>query len=184
VLLGKVFASALRVGSTVVLVLAFGFMAYACYRRYLDTGSVNMLGLVVINTISIGDVHGAARRHSVSSSPALWLIRVRWNFGADAHAPDHAGSVDDHGNTLQLAGILCIVASLLSLRRSLGIVPAQSRYTHSGPVQRHPPSSLCVGAARLWGFAIANPSLWNFCIWLADCGLQYTRACAEDVSKQ
>jgi hypothetical protein len=51
VLLGKVFASALRVGSTVVLVLAFGFMAYACYRRYLDTGSVNMLGLVVINTI-------------------------------------------------------------------------------------------------------------------------------------
>ena len=178
--LGKVSASALRVGSTVVLVSAFGFMAYACYRRYLDTGSLNMLGLVVINTISMAMFMARRDATSVSSSPALWLIAFAGTLAPTLMRPTTPALLTPMGNTLQLAGILCIVASLLSLRRSLGIVPANRGIRTEGlyNVVRHPlyaSELLAFGA-----FAIANPSLWNFCIWLADCGLQYTRACAEE----
>jgi protein-S-isoprenylcysteine O-methyltransferase Ste14 len=178
--LGKVFASALRVGSTVVLVSAFGFMAYACYRKYLDTGSVNMLGLVVINTISMSMFMARRDATSVSSSPVLWLIAFAGTLAPTLMRPTTPALLTTMGNTLQLAGILCTVAALLSLRRSLGIVPANRGIRTQGlyNVVRHP-----LYASELLafgGFAIANPSLWNLCIWLADCGLQYTRACAEE----
>ena len=176
----KVFASALRVASTVILVLAFGLMAYACYRRYRDTGSVTMLGLVVINTISMAMFMARRDATSVSSSPVLWLIAFAGTLAPTLMRPAAPALLTTMGNTLQLVGIVCIVAALLSLRRSLGIVPANRGIRTDGlyNVVRHP-----LYASELLafgGFAIANPSLWNACIWLADCGLQYTRACAEE----
>jgi len=99
-------------------------MAYACYRRYLDTGSLNMLGLVVVNTISMAMFMFRRDATSVSSSPALWLIAFAGTLAPTLMRPTTPALLTTMGNALQLAGILCIVASLLSLRRSLGIVPA------------------------------------------------------------
>jgi len=180
VLLKKAFASALRVGSTVILVSAFGFMAYACYRRYRDTGSFNMLGLVVINTISMAMFMARRDATSVSTSPVLWLVAFAGTLAPTLMRPTTPALLTTMGNTLQLVGIFCIVAALLSLRRSLGIVPANRGIRTEGlyNIVRHP-----LYASELLafgGFAIANPSWWNACIWLAECGLQYTRACAEE----
>jgi protein-S-isoprenylcysteine O-methyltransferase Ste14 len=178
--LKKIFASALRVSSTVVLVVAFGFMAYACYRRYRDTGSVNMLGLVVINAIFMAMFMARRDATSVSSSPVLWLIAFAGTLTPTLIRPTAPALLTGVGNTLQLVGILCIVAALLSLRRSLGIVPANRGIRTEGlyNVVRHP--LYASELVAFGGFVMANPSWWNLCIWLAACGLQYTRACAEE----
>jgi protein-S-isoprenylcysteine O-methyltransferase Ste14 len=176
----KVFASALRVGSTVVLVVAFGLMSYACYLKYSETRSITMLGLVVVNTIFLAMFIVRRDATSVSTSPAVWLLAFAGTLAPLLFRPTAAGMSSTMGNTVQLAGILCIIASILSLRRSVGIVPANRGVRTQGlyNVVRHP-----LYASELLafgGFAIANPSLWNICIWLADCGLQFTRACAEE----
>jgi protein-S-isoprenylcysteine O-methyltransferase Ste14 len=84
------------------------------------------------------------------------------------------------GNILQLAGLIAIVAAMLSLRRSFGIVPAHRGIRTQGlyNIVRHP----LYGSELVWmfGFAIANPSAWNILLWLCDCVLQFTRACAEE----
>ena len=52
-MVGKVGTSAIRLISNIVVVLAFGLMVYACYRRYRDTGSINWFGLLVVNSLFI-----------------------------------------------------------------------------------------------------------------------------------
>jgi protein-S-isoprenylcysteine O-methyltransferase Ste14 len=84
------------------------------------------------------------------------------------------------GNIVQLIGIAAIVASMLSLRRSYGIVPAHRGIRTGGLYNfvRHP----LYASELVWflGFAIDNPSGWNIGLWLCDCALQFGRACAEE----
>ena len=69
---------------------------------------------------------------------------------------------------------------MLSLRRSFGIVPAHRGIRTGGlyNVVRHP----LYASELVWflGFAIDNPSGWNIGLWLCDCVLQFSRACAEE----
>ena len=84
------------------------------------------------------------------------------------------------GNGVQLLGIVAVLAALLSLQRSYGIVPAHRGIRTRGlyNLVRHP----LYASELLWmlGFVIANPSPWNIGLWLLDCVLQFTRACAEE----
>jgi protein-S-isoprenylcysteine O-methyltransferase Ste14 len=84
------------------------------------------------------------------------------------------------GNIVQLVAIVAIVASLLSLRRSFGIVPAHRGIRTGGlyNIVRHP----LYASELVWmlGFVIANPSGWNIGLWLCDCVFQFSRACAEE----
>jgi protein-S-isoprenylcysteine O-methyltransferase Ste14 len=69
---------------------------------------------------------------------------------------------------------------MLSLRRSFGIVPAHRGIRTGGlyNVVRHP----LYASELVWflGFTIDNPSGWNIGLWLCDCVLQFSRACAEE----
>jgi protein-S-isoprenylcysteine O-methyltransferase Ste14 len=176
----KIIASVLRAGSTAALVLAFGFMAYGGYRRFMDTGSIAMLGLFTVNCLFVAMFIARRDAISVSLSPALWLIAFLGTFLPLLMRPTAAMPSAGVGNAIQLVGIVCIIASILSLRRSFGIVPANRGVRTEGlyNVIRHP-----LYASELLtfgGFAVANPSLWNISLWLADCALQLTRACAEE----
>src|SRR5579859_6807765 len=74
VIRNRTLASALRAGSTAILVLAYGLMAYACYRKFTDSGSINMLGLCAINTVFIAMFIMRRDASSISTSPGVWLI--------------------------------------------------------------------------------------------------------------
>lgn len=178
--LDKALSSVLRVASTAAMVLAFGFMAYAAFRKFLDTGSINTLGVVVVNAIFVTMFVTRRDATTVSSSPTLWLIAFAGTFLPLLMRPASLSLSLNTGNTIQFVGTCCVVASILSLRRSFGIVPANRGVRTQGlyNIVRHP-----LYASELitfGGFAIANPSVWNICIWLTDCGLQFTRACAEE----
>jgi protein-S-isoprenylcysteine O-methyltransferase Ste14 len=173
-------ASIIRIGSTAILVLAFGLMAYASYRKFTDSGSINMLGLCAVNTVFLAIFISRRDATSISASPGLWLIAFGGTLLPLLMRPSLTGPFTTVGNGIQLLGMLGIIASLLSLRRSFGIVPANRGIRTQGlyTVVRHP-----LYASELLtfgGFAVANPSLLNVSVWLCDFVLQLARAHAEE----
>jgi len=176
----KILASAIKIIANVVIVVAFGLLTLASYQKYKATGSLNWLGLLMVNAVFVAMY--AARRDAtnISQSPALWLLAFAATCLPLALRPTAPSSWAAAGNILQLAGILSILASMLSLQRSFGIVPAHRGIRTQGVynVVRHP----LYASELVWmlGFAIANPSAWNVGLWLFDCVLQFTRACAEE----
>jgi protein-S-isoprenylcysteine O-methyltransferase Ste14 len=176
----NILASMIRIGSTAVLVLAFGLMAYASYRKFMDSGSINMLGLCAVNTVFLAIFISRRDATSISTSPGLWLIAFGGTFLPLLMRPNTIGPFTTVGNAIQLAGMIGIIASLLSLRRSFGIVPANRGIRTQGlyNVVRHP--LYASELLALGGFAIVSPSLWNVSLWLCDFALQLARAYAEE----
>jgi protein-S-isoprenylcysteine O-methyltransferase Ste14 len=176
----KLLASALRIGSTAILVMAFGLMAYTSYRKFTDSGSVNMLGLCAVNTVFVALFILRRDATSISTSPSLWLIAFGGTFLPLLMRPNGSGPFMTVGNAIQLVGMLGIIVALLSLRRSFGIVPANRGIRTQGlyNVVRHP--LYASELLTLGGFAIVNPSLWNVSLWLCEIGLQLARAHAEE----
>jgi protein-S-isoprenylcysteine O-methyltransferase Ste14 len=176
----KLISSALRIIANVVVVLAYGLLAYACYHNYHDTGSINAFGMLVVNAVFIAMYIARRDATSISSSPSLWLLAFAATCLPLLVRPTAPAPSTAVGNLVQLAGAGAIVASLLSLRRSFGIVPAHRGIRTQGlyNLVRHP----LYASELLWmiGFVIANPSVWNIGLWLGDCVLQFTRACAEE----
>jgi protein-S-isoprenylcysteine O-methyltransferase Ste14 len=84
------------------------------------------------------------------------------------------------GTVVQLIGACAIVAALLSLRRSFSIVPANRGIRTEGMYAfvRHPlyASELLL----MLGFVIANPSILNAGLLVAEFVLQLSRAVAEE----
>lgn len=176
----NILASVLRIGSTAILAVAFGLMAYAGYRKFTDSGSINMLGLCAVNSVFLAIFISRRDAKSISTSPGLWLIAFGGTLLPLLMRPNSGGSFTTVGNAIQLVGMLGIIASLLSLRRSFGIVPANRGIRTQGlyNVVRHP-----LYASELFtfgGFAVANPSVLNVSVWLCDVALQLARACAEE----
>jgi protein-S-isoprenylcysteine O-methyltransferase Ste14 len=176
----RLLASALRIGSTAILVMAFGLMAYTSYRKFTDSGSVNMLGLCAVNTVFVALFISRRDATSISTSPSVWLIAFGGTFLPLLMRPNAAGPFTMAGDAIQFVGMLGIIASLLSLRRSFGIVPANRGIRTQGlyNVVRHPVYAselLTLGA-----FAIVSPSLWNVSLWFCEFALQLARAYAEE----
>ena len=73
-MLPKLVASAVKIIANVVVVVALGLLAYACYRKYHDTGSINSLGLLIVNTVSVAMYIAKRDAAAISRSPALWLL--------------------------------------------------------------------------------------------------------------
>jgi protein-S-isoprenylcysteine O-methyltransferase Ste14 len=178
--LSKLVASAVKIIANVVVVVALGLLAYACYRKYHDTGSINWLGLLIVNAVSVAMYIAKRDAAAISKSPALWLLAFAGTCLPLILRPTAPTSTAFVGNVVQLVGLCAVLGSLLSLQRSYGIVPAHRGIRTQGlyNLVRHP----LYASELFWmlGFAIANPSLWNIGLWLVDCVLQFTRACAEE----
>jgi protein-S-isoprenylcysteine O-methyltransferase Ste14 len=176
----KILASVLRIGSTAILALAFGLMAYASYRKFTDSGSINMLGLCAVNTVFLAIFISRRDASSLSTSPGIWLIAFGGTFLPLLMRPTAGGQFPTLGNAIQLIGMLGIIASLLSLRRSFGIVPANRGIRTRGVynIVRHP--LYACELLALAGVTIVNPSLLNVSLWLCDFALQLARAFAEE----
>jgi protein-S-isoprenylcysteine O-methyltransferase Ste14 len=172
--------SALKILANVTVILGFGLLTAAFYRQFVATGSINSLGLLVVNALFV--IMYAARREAteMSTAPELWLLAFAGTMLPMLLRPTQGHGLVVIGNTVQMLGICLIVAALLSLRRSFGVVPANRGVRNGGlyRIVRHP-----LYAAELLtvlGVVLANPSVWNALIWGAACALQFARARAEE----
>jgi protein-S-isoprenylcysteine O-methyltransferase Ste14 len=180
VMVARLGTATLRIIANVVVVLAFGLMVYACYRKYRDTGSINWFGLLVVNCLFVAMYIVRRDATSISSSPLLWVLAFAGTCAPLIMRPTAPAASAVTGNLVQVMGLCAVAASLLSLRRSFGIVPAHRGIRTRGlyNVVRHP--LYASELLAILGFAIANPSLWNIGLLLADCLLQFARARAEE----
>ena len=176
----KILTSAIKIIANAVVVVFLGLMVQGCYLKFHDSGSINWLGLLIVNSIMVAMYVVKRDASSISKSPFLWLLA----FGGTClplvlrpTAPSMSSSI---GNIIQIIGIVAIAASMLSLRRSFGIVPAHRGIRTGGLYSfvRHP----LYASELLWmmGFVIANPNGWNIALWFCACVLQIARAFAEE----
>jgi protein-S-isoprenylcysteine O-methyltransferase Ste14 len=176
----QILLSAIKIVANVVVIVFLGFMAYSCYHRFRDSGSFNWLGLLIVNSTMVAMYVVKRDARSISKSPFLWLLAFAGTCVPLILRPTAPSMSTDAGNFIQLIGIVGIAASLLSLRRSFGIVPAHRGIRTGGlyNLVRHP-----LYASELsWmlGFVLANPSGWNIALWLCHFVLQFSRAAAEE----
>ncbi len=176
----RILASAIKILANVVVVVGLGLLAWASYLKYHNTGSINWLGLLIVNSIMVAMYVAKRDATSITQSPFLWLLAFAGTCLPLILRPTAQSIPFSIGTIVQLVGIVAIVASMLSLRRSFGIVPAHRGIRTGGlyNVVRHP----LYASELVWflGFAIDNPSGWNIGLWLCDCVLQFSRACAEE----
>jgi len=176
----QILASAIKILANVVVVVGLGFLAWASYLKYHNTGSINWLGLLIVNSIMVAMYVAKRDATSITQSPFLWLLAFAGTCLPLILRPTAPSIPFSIGTIVQLVGIVAIVASMLSLRRSFGIVPAHRGIRTGGLYNfvRHP----LYASELVWflGFAIDNPSGWNIGLWLCDCALQFSRACAEE----
>src|ERR1700686_1723633 len=123
-MLPKLLASAVKIIANVVVVVALGLLAYTCYRKYHDTGSINWRGLLVVNTVSVTMYVAKRDAAAISRSPALWLLAFAGSCLPLVLRPTAPMAFSSVGNVVQLLGVCALLAALLSLQRSYGIVPA------------------------------------------------------------
>jgi len=176
----KILSSAIKIIANVVVIVFLALMANACYRKFHDSGSFNWLGLLIVNSIMVAMYVAKRDARAISRSPFVWLLAFAGTCLPLILRPTAPALSTDTGNIIQMIGIVAIAASMLSLRRSFGIVPAHRGIRTGGLYNfvRHP----LYASELLWmlGFVIANPSGWNIALWCGDCVLQLCRASAEE----
>jgi protein-S-isoprenylcysteine O-methyltransferase Ste14 len=176
----KILASAIKVIANVAVIIFLGLMANACYHKFHDSGALNWLGLLIVNSLMVIMYVAKRDASSISQSPVLWFLAFAGTCIPLILRPSAPDVATDIGNLMQLLGIVAIAASMLSLRRSFGIVPANRGIRTGGlyNLVRHP----LYASELFWmlGFVIANPSGWNIALWACDCVLQFARASAEE----
>lgn len=164
----------------IVIVLLCVLLILASYRAFVRTHSFQSFGVLAVNGLFLGLF--LTRRPAVAESQSLpvWILAVSAVAVPFLLRPGTPGGLAVIGNTLQLAGVVMLMAGMLSLRRSFAVVPGNRGIRTGGMyrIVRHPLylSELIV----LLGTVLVNPTLPNWVILIVECGLQFARARAEE----
>ena len=173
-------ASLLKILANAVVVVALALLAYSCFQKFAHSGSFNWLGLLIVNLLMVTMYVARRDATAISESPATWILAFAGTCLPLAMRPTETIGFSALGTAIQLAGMVGIIASMMSLRRSFGIVPANRGIRTHGlyKLVRHPlyASELLV----LLGIALVSPSPLNFGLFVGDCVLQLLRAAAEE----
>ena len=169
-----------KAGLNILVLLLFGLCAYASYRHFLASRSIQSFGILAVNTMFFGLF--LARRPAAAESPSLplWVLGVAGTALPLLLRPSEAAGWVPIGTTIQVIGMAMVTAGLLSLRRSFAVVPGNRGVRVGGlyRVVRHP--IYISELVAVLGAVLVSPTIWNWSLWLCECGLQFARARAEE----
>lgn len=173
-------AAALRTIANVLVIALLAELAFRNTERFLSAPTPNTAAMVIINGLFLGLFLWRRDAKTETTSPGLWLLGYAGTMlPLMMRASRHPGQ-GMAGFIVEFAGLAMLIIALLSLRRSFAVVPANRGVRDDGfyRLVRHPVylSELTL----LLGVVIANPTPWNTLLWLAECGLQFARAVAEE----
>lgn len=174
------FKSSLRIAANVAVVLGLMALAYSCWLRYLSTGAWNWLAFTAVNALMVVLYVARSDATAISRSPLVWALAFGGTCTSLLLRPSTTIGAPVLGSALQALGSFAIVLSLLSLRRSFGIVPAH-RGLRTGGLYRYVRHPLYASELlTIAGMALASPSTLNLgCLGLAMI-LQLGRAVVEE----
>lgn len=164
-------------------IIFFTFLSQAAYQAWLKSNSVLAFGIVVMNGLILILYLIRRQPDAITRHFPAWLIGVIGTLLSLLYRP---GQIDvlpmlaTAGNVMQVLGLATVFGSLISLNRSLGIVPANRGIKQVGLYRfiRHP-----LYASELLffsGYVLSNQSLVNFIILIAQFAFQYSRARIEE----
>src|SRR6266404_8631343 len=110
----NILASTIKIIANVAVVIFLGLMAYACYRKYHDSGSINWFGLLIVNSIMVAMYVVKRDASSISQSPLLWMLAFAGTCATLLLRPTARSMPFGIGDIIQMVGIVAIAASMLS----------------------------------------------------------------------
>ena len=163
-----------------LIVLLFALLAISSFHRYVDSRSLQAFGVLAVNTLFLALFLARRPARDETRSPVLWALSFAGTALPLLLRPATQGHGPHFGTMLELAGIVMLVAALLSLRRSFAVVPGNRGIQRGGMYRlvRHP--VYLAELTLLLGLVLANPTVSNAVIWACECALQLARAKAEE----
>lgn len=166
----------------VPLAAGMSLFAVANFFYWRRTGEPTGLGATLLELTCASFLVVRRPARSTSRSPLAWAATVLGTFGCLAARPggQPLGGLDPLYAGLQLTGLAVALASILTLRRSFGLVAANRGVCSSGPYRlvRHP---LYLGYfLTQLGYGLESPTDRNWAILAAVGALQLLRIRAEE----
>lgn len=169
-----------QAGLNILVVLLLLLLAVSSYQRFLSSQSFSSFGILTVNTLFLCLFLTRPTAKSETTSLPLWLLATAAVALPLMLRPSGTAGNASIGYGMQLTGLVMLVGSLLSLRRSFALVPGNRGVRDGGlyRIVRHPMylSELTI----LLGVVVTNPTAANTIVWLCECGLQFARARAEE----
>jgi len=169
-----------QAGLNILVVLLLALLAISSYQHFRISHSIASFGILFVNSLFLGLFITRPKAKSETPSLPLWLLATTAVALPMLLRPSVTAEHWSPGYAIQVAGLVMLVGSLLSLRRSFALVPGNRGVRDGGfyRIVRHPIylSELTV----LLGVVVANPTTANIIIWVCECGLQLVRALAEE----
>lgn len=161
----------------------FVFLCLAAFQNYQQTHSLFSFSIVLINGLILALYLVRREPDALIEYPFAWLISIVTTVLPFLFRPIQVAILPellDVSYYLQIIGVVAIIGSLLSLRGSLGIVPANRGIKKGGFYQivRHP-----LYAAELIffsGYVLSNQSIVNFVILVLIFAGQFSRSRIEE----
>lgn len=164
-------------------ILFFAFLFLAALQSYQKTHSVLSFSMVLANSLMLAMYLLRSRPKLLIESPAAWLISLGATLLPFMFRPVHEAWIPallNMGYSMQIIGLLAIIGALLSLRDSIGIVPA-NRGIKIGQFYRlirHP-----LYASEIFfftGYVLSNQSIQNLVPLTLILPIQYFRSRLEE----
>ncbi|SRR5579863_7501917 len=170
----------LQAGMNLLIVLLFALLALSSFQRYAGSRSLQAFGVLAVNALFLALFLARRPARDETRSPVLWALGFAGTALPLLLRPAAHGRGAHIGPMLELAGIVMLVAALLSLRRSFAVVPGNRGIQRGGMYRlvRHP--VYLAELTLLLGLVLANPTVRNAVIWACECALELARARAEE----
>lgn len=164
------------------IVLSLLFLQFAVEQGRAVMDEFRLSTLLLLAKVSTDVVFYLIRRLPKETSFSLydWLIGIAGTYAIVFFRPDANGHDLFIGQALQFGGLALQVVAMLSLNRSIGMVPANRGIQTGGLYRwiRHP--LYCSYVVAFLGYVINHPTAYNIGVYAAAVALWVLRLLAEE----
>ena len=164
-------------------IMLFSLLCFATFQRYQQTHEFLTFNLMMVNGLILALYFIRREPKALIEFPVAWFISIVATLLPFLYRPSEQVALPELlsiGHYLQMLGMLAIIGSLLSLRGSLGIVPA-NRGIKSGGFYRYVRHPLYSSELIFFsGYSLSNLSIVNVGLLFLLCALQFFRSQIEE----
>ncbi len=174
------FTGLARAFTNLSLGLLFGSFAYAHYRSFLNHHRASLILIVMAEALFAFFVLVRRPAAKASYSPWDWITTIGGTFAPLLLRPAEAPQDLVAGQIIQVIGACLAVSGVLSLNRSVGLVPAHREIKCTGLYRwvRHP--LYCAYTVTNVGYLISNFTILNLALVMLALAFQIVRIFNEE----